>query len=74
MQTDDLMTDEQLVRVTGKRRYSKQAEWFKDQFGIEPVCAGNGKLNMTWEHFNALMARKHGMLAHTQRAVELSFD
>jgi hypothetical protein len=67
------MTEDELVRVTGKRRHSKQAEWFKLTFGVDVVRAGDGKLIVTWATFEALNAKKNGLLpAHdTDEHVEL---
>lgn len=68
------MSEEELVRITGKRRHSKQAEWFKAQFGIDVVRAGDGKLIVTWATFEALNAKKNGLGASAPAAVELCFD
>jgi hypothetical protein len=68
------MTEDELVRVTGKRRHSKQAEWFKTTFGVDVVRAGDGKLIVTWQTFEALNAKKNGTVASAPAAVELCFD
>lgn len=57
------MTAEDLERVTGKKRYSKQAEWFKEQFGIDVVRCGDGTLVVTWATFQALQDRRAGLTA-----------
>jgi hypothetical protein len=62
--TDHLMTAEDLVRVTGKKRYSKQAEWFREQLGINVVRCGDGSPVITWTTFEALLAKKAGL--HTE--------
>jgi hypothetical protein len=69
-----LITEDELVRVTGKRRHSKQAEWFKLTFGVDVVRAGDGKLIVTWQTFEALNAKKNGLGASAPAAVELCFD
>ncbi|MFM0125940.1 DUF4224 domain-containing protein [Paraburkholderia sp. RL18-101-BIB-B] len=38
---DRLMTNEELKRVTGKQRYSKQAEWFRQKNAVV----------LTWDTF-----------------------
>lgn len=69
------MSDDDLVRVTGKKRYTKQAEWFKAEFGIEATRASDGKLSITWVQYDALLARKNGTAgAASTREVELCFD
>jgi hypothetical protein len=61
--SDRLMAPEDLERVTGKKRYSKQAEWFKNRYGFTPVTCGDGTLIVTWATFEALDKRTAG-LAH----------
>jgi hypothetical protein len=62
-----LMSDEDLVRVTGKRRYTKQAEWFKAEFGIAVTRASDGKLVMPWATYEALSAKKAGVAGEGAR-------
>ena len=45
--SERLMNEADLVRVTGKKRYGKQAEWFKATFGIDVVTAASGAVIMT---------------------------
>ncbi|MCA8411583.1 DUF4224 domain-containing protein [Burkholderia multivorans] len=59
--SERLMNEADLVRVTGKKRYGKQAEWFKTTFGIEVVTAANGAVIMTWSTFESLQAKKAGL-------------
>lgn len=59
--SDRLMTAEDLTRVTGKKRYGKQVEWFKAQFGINVVRCGDGSPVVTWATFEALQAKKAGV-------------
>lgn len=59
--SDRLMTAEDLERVTGKKRHSKQAEWFKEQFGTDVVRCGDGSLIVTWATFQALYDKKSGL-------------
>lgn len=55
------MSAADLERVTGKKRYSKQAEWFKEQFAVDVVRCGDGTLVMTWATFQALQDRRVGI-------------
>jgi hypothetical protein len=61
------MSRADLVEITGKTRYSKQAEWFKDRFGIDVTCRGDGSIVMMWETFAALNAKKAGVAAGSAR-------
>jgi hypothetical protein len=73
--SDCLMTAEDLARVTGKKRYGKQVEWFKTEFGISVTRAADGKLSMTWVQYDALLARKNGTAgANASQPVELCYD
>jgi hypothetical protein len=68
------MSEEELVRITGKRRHSKQAEWFKAQFGIDVVRAGDGKLIVTWATFEALNAKKNGIGLGAEPEFAIHYD
>lgn len=57
------MTLAELERVTGKKRYSKQVAWFREQFGINVVRCGDGSPVVTWATFEALQAKKAGLSA-----------
>jgi hypothetical protein len=59
--SDRLMTTAELERVTGKKRYTKQVEWFREQFGITVVRCGDGSPVVTWATFEALQAKKAGL-------------
>jgi hypothetical protein len=74
--TSRLMSPADLVEITGKRRYSKQAEWFKERFGVTVTQRDDRSVVMTWSTYEALAAKKVG-LAPTGDApgiVELCFD
>ncbi|WP_083254182.1 DUF4224 domain-containing protein [Pandoraea sp. ISTKB] len=58
-----LISDEDLVEITGKKRCSTQVAWFKQQFGIDVVTRANGHIIMTWATFEALSAKKAGVLS-----------
>lgn len=72
-----LMTPADLVEVTGKKRYAKQAEWFKEQFGIAVVRRGNRSIVMTWATYEALAAKKAGIAssgAPAKKDVDICYD
>ncbi|WP_257765331.1 DUF4224 domain-containing protein [Burkholderia glumae] len=66
----------ELARVTGFRRRSRQAEWFRDEFGIDVVRCADGSVVMTWTQFDALLAKKSGTATGVAgpSSVELCFD
>ncbi|MEM5424718.1 DUF4224 domain-containing protein [Paraburkholderia ferrariae] len=64
--SDLLMTPADLERVTGKKRYSKQAEWFKKAFGVDVVRCGDGSIVMTWATFQSLNDRRNGSQTSAQ--------
>jgi hypothetical protein len=71
-----LMTPDDLLDVTGRKRHSAQARWFRQQFSIDVAQRANGSIVMTWETFEAVQARKAGF-THRGSAgsnVELCFD
>jgi hypothetical protein len=73
-----LMSPDDLLLVTGKKRYTAQMAWFKRAFGVEPARSANGRPVMTWATFEALQAKKAGLpLPGTReppRDFELCYD
>lgn len=61
-----LLTPSELVELTGKTRYSKQAEWFKDRFGFDVTRRDDGSIVIAWATFLALDAKKAGIVAGAQ--------
>ncbi|WP_250477358.1 DUF4224 domain-containing protein [Caballeronia sp. INML1] len=59
--TERLMTPEDLKQITGRVRYSKQAEWFKQAFGVEITRSFDGAPIMTWALYESLLARRAGL-------------
>ncbi|SEI96144.1 DUF4224 domain-containing protein [Paraburkholderia diazotrophica] len=57
-----LLSPEDLVRITGAKRYSKQRRWFHDEFGVEVVTRDNGSIVMTWATFSQLVAKRAGVV------------
>lgn len=73
--TARLMTPADLAIVTGKKRYTKQADWFKATFGIDVATAANGAVIMAWSTFESLQAKKAGLVGNPETSnVELCFD
>ena len=61
--SDRLMSAADLERVTGLKRFGKQAVWFRLQFGVNVVRCGDGSPVMTWLTFEALQQKKAGLTA-----------
>jgi hypothetical protein len=59
--SDRLMTAEEIERMTGWKRFSKQVQWFSEQFGVKVATCSDGSPVMTWANFNALNARRLGL-------------
>ncbi|WP_249183472.1 DUF4224 domain-containing protein [Burkholderia cenocepacia] len=57
-----LMNDDDLVDVTGKKRRSAQVAWFERHFGLTPVTRADGRIILTWAAFEALQAKRAGVL------------
>ncbi|KVO11766.1 DUF4224 domain-containing protein [Burkholderia ubonensis] len=68
-----LMTPADLEQVSGKKRYSAQASWFRDQFGVDVPRRADGSIALTWEAFRMLTEKKLGLLAADSR-VEPVFE
>jgi hypothetical protein len=71
------MTDDDLAIVTGKRRFGKQAEWFKDAFGVELAKSATGRPVITWAAFEALAKKNGTAVVKSDLApqhVEIHFD
>jgi hypothetical protein len=58
-----LMTEDELRQVTGKQRYSRQAEWFRKQFNFDPPRSASNAVVITWQTFQALQDRRAGLTA-----------
>lgn len=59
--TYKLLTFEDIVAVTGMKRYSAQAKWFEENFRVRVVCRSDGSVVMTQEVFKALLAKRLGI-------------
>jgi hypothetical protein len=73
---DFLLSPEDLIRITGATRYTKQRRWFREEFGIEAVCNARGEVIMPRAAFDALVLRKWGMARGIEpaREVQLCYD
>lgn len=75
--SERLMEAADLERVTGKKRYSKQAEWFKTEFGVDVPRRDDHSVVMTWAAYEALCLRKMGLTSTSAPGpaiVELCYD
>lgn len=71
-----LLSPEDLIRITGAKRYSKQCRWFRDQFGIDVLRNARGEIVMLWSTLDALVLNKWS-ITRAQAApaeVELFYD
>lgn len=57
----EILTVEQLTKISGKKRKTAQVVWFKHTFGIEPITRSDGSIIMTQMAFEALMLKKLGV-------------
>ncbi|MBN3850140.1 DUF4224 domain-containing protein [Paraburkholderia sp. Ac-20342] len=57
----EILSAEQLVQITGKKRKSAQVAWFKKNFGLEPVLRADGSILMTQSAFEALLLKRMGV-------------
>ncbi|WP_316150497.1 DUF4224 domain-containing protein [Cupriavidus sp. BIC8F] len=69
--TQGLITETELVEITGLKRHNAQAAWFKRVFGFEPARRHCGRVILTWEAFNALQKKRCGVLEQEQDRPEL---
>ncbi|MEX3629648.1 MAG: DUF4224 domain-containing protein [Burkholderia sp.] len=72
-----LMTHADLVQVTGMKRHSKQAEWFKREFGVDVPRRDDHSISLMWETYQALNAKKVGLAPAAPgrgERVELCYD
>lgn len=58
-----LMSEQDLIDVTGKKRHSAQAAWFERQFGLRPVQRSDGRIILTWVAFELMQAKRTGTVA-----------
>lgn len=56
-----LMSEQDLIDVTGKKRHSAQVSWFKQHFGLTPVQSADGRIILTWAAFEGLQAKRAGV-------------
>ncbi len=56
------MSEGDLQHVTGKKRHSAQAAWFKLHFGLTPVQSADGRIIITWAAFEGLQAKRAGIV------------
>ncbi|KWO62647.1 DUF4224 domain-containing protein [Burkholderia territorii] len=56
-----LLSEQDLIDVTGKKRHSAQVAWFKLHFGLTPVTRADGRIIITWSAFEGLQAKRAGI-------------
>lgn len=59
--TYKLLTPEDMVAVTGMKRYSAQVKWFEENFRVRVACRQDGSIVLTREVFEALLAKRMGL-------------
>jgi hypothetical protein len=59
--THELLNAEELQAITGKKRYSTQVAWFKENFGVDPVRRADGSIVLTKAAFELLLAKRMGV-------------
>ncbi|RQS74647.1 DUF4224 domain-containing protein [Burkholderia sp. Bp8977] len=59
--SNDILTAEELEQITGKKRYSAQAAWFKAQFNVDVPRRGDGSVVMTKDTFEKLLQKRLGI-------------
>jgi hypothetical protein len=73
-----LMSADDLIAVTDKKRYTAQMAWFKRTFDVEPARSAKGRPVITWATFEALQAKHMGVAPAAgvgdEGKVELCFD
>ncbi|WP_322065872.1 DUF4224 domain-containing protein [Burkholderia ubonensis] len=67
--SNDILTAGELEQITGKKRYSAQANWFKAQFGVDVPRRADGSIVMTKDTFEKLLQKRLG-IAITQTEPE----
>ncbi|MCG5259792.1 DUF4224 domain-containing protein [Cupriavidus gilardii] len=65
-----LMSEQDLRDVTGLKRHKLQILWFQRQFGVTPVQRADGRIIMSWSAFEALQAKRAGVLPHADKAID----
>lgn len=56
-----LLLAQELEEITGKKRSSAQANWFKANFGVEVVRRAEGTVVITADALEALMRKRMGI-------------
>jgi hypothetical protein len=69
--TYKLLTPEDIVAITGMKRYSTQTKWFEENFRVRVVCRPDGSILMTQEVFEALLAKRLGIAPRVATPLEI---
>ncbi|VWD26113.1 DUF4224 domain-containing protein [Burkholderia contaminans] len=70
--SNDILTAEELEQITGKKRYSGQAAWFKAQFDVDVPRRGDGSIVMTKDSFEKMLQRRLGVATAAAAPLDLS--
>ncbi|SDH82790.1 DUF4224 domain-containing protein [Paraburkholderia phenazinium] len=57
----ELLSNADLEAITGMKRYSAQAAWFKENFRVDPVRRLDGSIVLSKATFELMMARRMGV-------------
>lgn len=55
-----LMTDADLLDVTGLKQNAARVRWFVTNYGVKPVQRADGSLILTWSAYEIMQARRAG--------------
>ncbi|MGQ7939159.1 DUF4224 domain-containing protein [Paraburkholderia sp. D1E] len=59
--TYKLLVFEDIVAITGMKRFSAQVKWFEENFRVRVICRADGSVVITQEVFEALLAKRMGL-------------
>jgi hypothetical protein len=62
----EILSPEQLEEITGKKRFSAQADWFRYSFNIDPVLRHDGSVVITQTVFEELLRKRMGVAVPPQ--------
>lgn len=55
-----LMTEADLLDVTGLKQNAARVRWFVTNYGVKPVQRADGSLILTWAAYEIMQARRAG--------------
>ena len=60
-----ILTNEDLYALTGYKRGGDQAKWMREQLGLEPAIAADGRPRLTADALTAAMLARGGKTSAT---------